>query len=50
MVVVAVPHDDYAALADEELAGLLSEGALLADLKNLFAGRPLPEGVERWTL
>jgi UDP-N-acetyl-D-galactosamine dehydrogenase len=50
MVVVAVPHQAYAALGDEQLAGLLGKGALLADLKNLFGGRPLPPGVERWTL
>jgi UDP-N-acetyl-D-galactosamine dehydrogenase len=49
LVVAAVPHAAYAALPDEKLAGLVAEGGLLADLKNLFKGRALP-GVERWTL
>ena len=29
--------------------GLVAEGGLLADLKNLYKDRALP-GVERWTL
>ncbi len=49
LVLVAVPHSAYAEMADETLAGLLAEGGLLADLKNLYKGRALP-GVERWTL
>jgi UDP-N-acetyl-D-galactosamine dehydrogenase len=49
LVVAAVPHATYAELADERLAGLVAEGGLFADLKNLFARRPLA-GVERWSL
>jgi UDP-N-acetyl-D-galactosamine dehydrogenase len=49
VVLVAVPHADYAALPDETIAGLVAEGGLLADLKNLYRTRDLP-GVERWTL
>jgi UDP-N-acetyl-D-galactosamine dehydrogenase len=49
LVVVAVPHEAYAALPDDQLAGMLAEGGLLADLKNLYARRPLA-GVRRWTL
>jgi UDP-N-acetyl-D-galactosamine dehydrogenase len=49
LVLVAVPHAAYAELDDEKLAGLVAEGGLLADLKNLYQGRELP-GVERWTL
>jgi UDP-N-acetyl-D-galactosamine dehydrogenase len=49
VVLVAVPHADYAALPDEAVAGLVAPGGLLADLKNLYRGRDLP-GVERWTL
>ncbi|HEX8481394.1 MAG TPA: nucleotide sugar dehydrogenase [Allosphingosinicella sp.] len=49
LVLVAVPHAAYAALDDMELAALVAEGGLLADLKNLYKGRDLP-GVERWTL
>ena len=50
MVVVAVPHAAYGALPDEQIGSLVAEGGLLADLKNLYAGRALPEGVDRWTL
>jgi UDP-N-acetyl-D-galactosamine dehydrogenase len=48
LVVVAVPLAAYGVLDDTEVAGLVADGGLLADLKNLFAGRDL--GVERWTL
>ena len=49
LVIVAVPHAAYAALDDATVAGLVAEGGLLADLKNLYAGRPCG-GVQRWTL
>jgi UDP-N-acetyl-D-galactosamine dehydrogenase len=49
LVVVAVPHGAYGELDDGKVASLVAEGGLLADLKNLYAGRALP-GVERWTL
>jgi UDP-N-acetyl-D-galactosamine dehydrogenase len=49
LVLVAVPHAAYAELDDARLAGLVAEGGLFADLKNLYAGRDLP-GVRRWTL
>jgi UDP-N-acetyl-D-galactosamine dehydrogenase len=49
LVVVAVPHSVYGEIDDAGVAGLVAEGGLLADLKNLYAGRALP-GVERWTL
>ncbi|HEX8449137.1 MAG TPA: nucleotide sugar dehydrogenase, partial [Allosphingosinicella sp.] len=49
LVLVAVPHSDYAGIGDEKLAGLVAPGGLLADLKNLFKDRALPS-VERWTL
>jgi UDP-N-acetyl-D-galactosamine dehydrogenase len=50
LVVVAVPHQAYAGLSDDQLAGTLAPGGLFADLKNLYASRPLPDGVDRWTL
>lgn len=50
LVVVAVPHAAYAELDDERLSGLLAEGGLLADLKNLFGKRLLGGSVSRWTL
>jgi UDP-N-acetyl-D-galactosamine dehydrogenase len=49
LVVVAVPHEAYAALSDDQLSGMLAQGGLLADLKNLYARRPLAD-VKRWTL
>jgi UDP-N-acetyl-D-galactosamine dehydrogenase len=49
LVLVAVPHDAYGLLDDSTIAGLVAEGGLLADLKNLFARRTLA-GVERWSL
>jgi UDP-N-acetyl-D-galactosamine dehydrogenase len=49
LVAVAVAHAAYGELADDRLAGLAAEGGLLADLKNLYAGRSLA-GVARWSL
>jgi UDP-N-acetyl-D-glucosamine/UDP-N-acetyl-D-galactosamine dehydrogenase len=49
LVLVAVPHAVYATLSDEQLAATLAPNGLLADLKNLYARRPLA-GVRRWTL
>ncbi|HZG09376.1 MAG TPA: nucleotide sugar dehydrogenase [Allosphingosinicella sp.] len=49
LVFVAVPHAAYAAITDEQLAAMVSEGGLLADLKNLYARRTLA-GVARWSL
>ena len=49
VVLVAVPHAAYAELDDGKVADLVAEGGLLADLKNLYAGRDCG-GVERWTL
>jgi UDP-N-acetyl-D-galactosamine dehydrogenase len=48
LVVVAVPHEAYRLLPDAQIGGLLAEGGLLADLKNLYAGRLA--GTQRWTL
>jgi UDP-N-acetyl-D-galactosamine dehydrogenase len=50
LVLAAVPHESYRALGDERLAALVAEGGVLADLKNLYAGRTLPARVERWSL
>jgi UDP-N-acetyl-D-galactosamine dehydrogenase len=50
LVVLAVPHDAYGSLSDDGIGNLLEPGGLLADLKNLYEGRPLPQNVDRWTL
>ncbi|HLL29475.1 MAG TPA: nucleotide sugar dehydrogenase [Allosphingosinicella sp.] len=49
LVLVAVPHAAYAELDNAKLSGLVAEGGLLADLKDLYKARDLP-GVKRWTL
>jgi UDP-N-acetyl-D-galactosamine dehydrogenase len=49
LVLAAVAHDDYRAMADDEVAGLVARGGLLADLKNIYGGRVFP-GVRRWSL
>jgi UDP-N-acetyl-D-galactosamine dehydrogenase len=40
LVVVAVPHQAYAGLSDDQLAGTLAPGGLFADLKNLMPVAP----------
>lgn len=50
LVVVAVPHAEYGALSDDVISGLVAEGGLLADLKNIFGARNLPQSVARWSL
>jgi UDP-N-acetyl-D-galactosamine dehydrogenase len=49
LVIVAVPHERYGELEQARLSGIVAEGGLLADLKNLYASRPLG-AVERWSL
>jgi UDP-N-acetyl-D-galactosamine dehydrogenase len=49
VVLVAVPHEDYGAIEDQQLKAMLNEGGLLADLKNFYRDRVLA-GVDRWTL
>ena len=49
VVLVAVPHQAYARLRDDQVAALVADGGLLADLKNLYRDRALP-GLRRWTL
>lgn len=50
LVIVAVAHEAYRALADVEIASLVDAGGLLADLKNLYADRNLGPNVHRWKL
>lgn len=49
-VVAAVPHQRYRAMVPAEVAGLLREGGLIADLKGMWRGATFPEGVRRWQL
>ena len=50
LVVAAVAHDAYRELTDAQLAGLVSEGGTLADLKGIWRDRALPERFDRWML
>jgi len=49
VVLAAVPHAAYKAMGGEEVAKLLAENGLVADLKGIWRGR-LPAGIESWTL
>ncbi len=49
-VIAAVPHAQYRAMAPGEVAGLLREGGLIADVKGMWRGITFPEGVRRWQL
>ncbi len=50
LVVAAVAHDEYRALDDAQLAGLVSQGGTLADLKGIWRTRELPAAIDRWAL
>jgi UDP-N-acetyl-D-galactosamine dehydrogenase len=50
LVVGAVKHDEYRGLAGDRLAALLAPGGTLADIKAMWRGKPLPAGVDYWTL
>lgn len=46
-VVGAVPHAEFSAL---RLADLLKPGGLVADIKGIWRGADLGEGLRRWSL
>jgi UDP-N-acetyl-D-galactosamine dehydrogenase len=50
LVVLAVPHDAYSRLSDDDISSLVEPGGLMADLKNLYVSRRLPATLGRWTL
>ncbi|MGQ3069969.1 MAG: nucleotide sugar dehydrogenase [Ferrovibrionaceae bacterium] len=49
-VVGAVAHDAYLAFTPDDVARLLRDGGLLADVKNLWRGLALSGDRRRWTL
>ena len=49
-VIGAVAHGVYRDLGPDALAGLLKPGGLLADVKGLWRGKALPDGVGHWRL
>lgn len=50
LVIAAVAHDEYRALSDDQLVGMLSPSGTLADLKGIWRGRDLPPSIDRWAL
>ena len=50
LVVGAVKHDSYRDLPVEQLAGLVAPGGTLADIKAMWRDRPLPAGLDYWSL
>jgi UDP-N-acetyl-D-glucosamine/UDP-N-acetyl-D-galactosamine dehydrogenase len=49
-VVGAVSHDAYKALGAADLAKLVRKGGLVCDVKGMWRGRTLPDGLRRWEL
>ncbi|MCZ6720714.1 MAG: nucleotide sugar dehydrogenase [Proteobacteria bacterium] len=49
-VIGAVAHDSYRGFTTETFRSLLLPGGLLADIKGIWRGIALPEGIERWEL
>ena len=49
-VLGAVPHDAYRALTPDNLAGMLTPGGLIADVKGMWRGMDIPDGLRRWQL
>ncbi|MDB5688675.1 MAG: nucleotide sugar dehydrogenase [Sphingomonas bacterium] len=50
LVLAAVPHRLYRDLGSEQIAGMVSEGGLLADLKGIWRDRAFAGSFDRWTL
>jgi UDP-N-acetyl-D-galactosamine dehydrogenase len=50
VVLGAVPHAVYRSMAPDDIARLLNEGALVADLHGIWRNGALPEGIESWSL
>ncbi|MDA0785208.1 MAG: nucleotide sugar dehydrogenase [Proteobacteria bacterium] len=49
-VIGAVRHDEYGDFSAEKLAGLLTQGGILADIKGMWRGTVLPDAYRRWQL
>ena len=49
-IVGAVAHDAYRTFADADFTRLLRPEGLVADIKGIWRGRTLPEGLRRWAL
>ena len=49
-VIGAVAHGAYRDLGPDAIAALLKPGGLLADIKGIWRGQPLPGGITHWRL
>ncbi len=49
-VVGAVPHRPYTEFTPETFTALLRPGGLVADIKGIWRGTPLPDGLKLWQL
>jgi len=49
-VIGAVPHDEYRAFDAETLAGLVTDGGVIADIKGMWRNLELPDTLMRWQL
>jgi UDP-N-acetyl-D-galactosamine dehydrogenase len=47
-VLLAVPHQQYRSAGMTGAAGYVKSGGLIADLKGVLAGQPLPDDVRYW--
>ena len=50
LVIGAVPHRDYAALAEADLEALVAPGGTVADLKGMWRSVTTSTAIDRWTL
>jgi UDP-N-acetyl-D-galactosamine dehydrogenase len=50
LVLAAVPHREYRELSTDQIAALVAEGGLLADLKGIWRDRAFGGSIDRWTL
>jgi UDP-N-acetyl-D-galactosamine dehydrogenase len=50
LVVGAVAHQEYRDFSNDRLAGLVTPGGTLADLKGMWRDRLFDPSVDRWTL
>ena len=49
-LVGAVPHRQYRAFDSDVFGRLVCAGGLVADVKGLWRGKPIPPGLQRWEL
>lgn len=50
LVVAVVPHSDYRALSNDQIAALVAPGGTLADIKGMWRERAIDGDFDRWSL